>query len=125
MAKNNTQTSYAKGIYAETLASLLLRAKGYRILEQRYRTPCGEIDMIAKRGKWLCFIEVKARPNNDAGLYAVQPKAQQRIMRSAEIYIAQNPGFDACNMRFDVITCVPGQLPQHHENMWQNDQNEL
>ena len=53
--------AYRSGLFAETLTALLLRLKGHRIVAQRYRTPVGEIDLVALKGKRLAFIEVKRR----------------------------------------------------------------
>src|SRR5690348_10908885 len=53
--------AYRSGLFAETLTALLLRLRGYRIVAQRYKTPVGEIDLVALKGKRLAFIEVKRR----------------------------------------------------------------
>jgi len=53
--------AYRRGLFAETVAALLLRLKGHRILARRYRTPVGEIDLVALKGKRLAFVEVKRR----------------------------------------------------------------
>ena len=120
-----TKTAHAKGVYAENLAVLLLRVKGYSILNQRFRCAHGEVDIIARRGDWLIFVEVKARPETEKALYAVVEKSRRRIIRAAQMYLAQNPDLYELKTRFDVITASPKQFPRHHENMWQNDLNEL
>ena len=65
------RAGHARGLVAESIAGWLLRLKGYRVLATRYRTPLGEIDIVARRGKVLAFVEVKARPSLEAGLEAI------------------------------------------------------
>ena len=65
------RAGYARGLVAEGIAAWVLRLKGYRVLATRYRTPLGEIDIVARRGKVLAFVEVKARPTVEAGLEAI------------------------------------------------------
>ncbi len=95
-------TSYQTGLRAEKLAAWFLRAKGYRILARRYKTPVGEIDLIATRGKTTVFVEVKARGTMDRALESILPKQAARIMRAAEYYMAVQKTQDIA-MRFDVI----------------------
>jgi putative endonuclease len=94
-----------------------LMMKGYRILAWRYKTPVGEIDIIAKRGNVLAFVEVKLRPELDDGLYAVTPKMQQRITRAAEHFMAGNRKFHKISQRFDVVA-VAGWRVRHLDNAW-------
>ena len=86
------------GLAAEAQAAWLLRLKGYRILAQRFRTPLGEIDLVARRGRLIAFVEVKARgPDSLDGLEAVGPAKQHRIAKAADAYLAQeSPSFDEC-----------------------------
>src|ERR1700736_3900815 len=72
--------AFRTGFSAETLAAAYLTAKGYRILAKRFRTPYGEIDIVARRRNLLAFIEVKARASLDDAAYAVTPRKQQRII---------------------------------------------
>jgi putative endonuclease len=109
---------YKKGLFAEWLAAMLLRFKGYVILEKRYRTGAGtggaEIDIIARRGNIVVFVEVKARRSVDEGLYAIAPAQQIRLRRAAEGWLAKRGrGMDA---RFDVIV-VAGLSVKHFKNM--------
>lgn len=93
---------YLTGLRAESLAALLLRLKGYRILARRYKTPFGEIDLIARRGPVTVFVEVKARSGgDDDALYALQPRQIGRILRAAESYRGRDN--TVRDMRFDVI----------------------
>jgi putative endonuclease len=63
MPKKNKVKAYKLGHFAEFLAVIFLFLKGYSILQRRYRSPFGEIDLIAKRGQTMIFCEVKARKN--------------------------------------------------------------
>jgi putative endonuclease len=102
-----------RGRRAEAWAAWLLRAKGYRILSRRYRTPAGEIDLIARRGRQIVFVEVKQRPDADAAIAAVTPKGRRRIARAAAVWVSQHPAAAAFDQRFDVIVALPRRLPRH------------
>lgn len=102
-------TSYQRGIKAEEMAAWFLRLHGYKILQRRYKTPVGEVDLIAQRGRCIVFVEVKARGAMDDALYAVQPKQAARVMRAGEYYMTQHK-LTGHDMRFDVIAVRP---PQH------------
>lgn len=75
--------AYRHGLFAETIAALMLRAKGHRILARRYKTPVGEIDLVALKGRRLAFVEVKHRRTiGDAG-WALPTRARRLIVRTA------------------------------------------
>jgi putative endonuclease len=105
--------AYRRGLSAETVAAWLLRAKLYRILARRYRTPAGEIDVIARRGRTIVFVEVKTRPSETEALEAVGPTARRRIARAAELWLAAHPGAAGFDLRFDLVIVVPGRPPRH------------
>jgi putative endonuclease len=105
--------AYRRGLSAETVAAWLLRAKLYRILARRYRTPAGEIDVIARRGRTIVFVEVKTRPSETEALEAVGPTARRRIARAAELCLAAHPGAAGFDLRFDLVIVVPGRPPRH------------
>ena len=98
-------TSYQVGLMAEFRARMYLRLRGWRILHNRYvtgrNTNRAEIDIIARRGKTIAFIEVKARPTLDAAWAAITPRQSARLRRAAETYIAHT-GWRG-DARFDVI----------------------
>jgi putative endonuclease len=102
-----------RGRRAETLAAWLLRAKGYRILARRYRTPVGEVDLIARRGRLIAFVEVKQRPSLTEAAEAVTPTGRRRVARAASLWLAAHPAAAVLDLRFDVVMCVPGRLPRH------------
>lgn len=110
------QAALRLGISAETRAALMLLAKGYRILARRYKTPVGEIDIVARRRGLLVFVEVKARENFDAAAAAVTPRQQARIINAAQFWLASHSQTADCPMRFDAILVAPGRIPWHLEN---------
>jgi putative endonuclease len=99
-------TAYQRGIRAEDMSAWYLRLRGYRILARRYKTPVGEIDLVARRGGCIVFVEVKAREAMDDALYALQPRQAARVMRGAEHYLARHNLTDA-QIRFDVMAVMP------------------
>jgi putative endonuclease len=96
---------------------LYLRLKGYGILAMRYRTAVGEVDLIARKGKAVIFVEVKWRPSHEDGALAIQPRQQDRIRRAAEWYLSHT-GQQGISGRFDVVLVVPWRLPRHIKNAW-------
>ena len=107
------------GRWAETGAAWLLRLKGFRILQTRYRNAVGEIDVIARRRNLLVFVEVKARSNLEDAAYAISAHQQQRIARAGEIYLGDSPGLATLDMRFDAVLVAPWRLPVHIPGAWQ------
>ncbi len=112
-AEPERQRRYRVGRWSETAAALLLRAKGYRILARRYRSPVGEIDLIARRGRRLAFVEVKRRRHADEGLEAITPRLQSRLTRAAEHWLTRHPAFRDLDLAVDVIVVTPWRLPLH------------
>lgn len=92
------------GNFGETQACWLLKEKGYRILERNWRCPVGEIDIVARRGSMVVFVEVKTRRSLTYGVprEAVTSKKQQRIRKAAWYYIASHH-LKTYDMRCDVI----------------------
>ncbi len=105
--------AFSLGISAESRAAAWLIAHGYRILARRFKSPLGEIDIVAARRRTLIFVEVKARATLDDAAYSVTQRQQQRIAGAAEIWLANNPVPAITDMRFDVILVAPGKLPRH------------
>ncbi|MGF7158972.1 putative endonuclease [Rhodoligotrophos appendicifer] len=105
--------AYRRGHRAESVAALLLRLKGFRILERRTKTPLGEIDLIAVRGSLIIFVEVKQRARNAATLEVLTPRQQQRIMRAAHYWLPRHPSLSGHNYRFDMVVVQPYLWPQH------------
>jgi putative endonuclease len=105
--------AYRRGLFGETLAAWTLRAKFYRVLARRYRTPAGEIDLIVKRGRLIVFVEVKHRMSELAGIEAITPTARRRITRAAELWLAAHADAAGFDLRFDWVIVSPGHLPKH------------
>ena len=105
--------AFRTGLSAETRAAAYLMAKGYRILAKRFRTPYGEIDIVARRRNLLAFIEVKARANLDDAAYALTPRQQQRIIDAAQAWLMAHPEHTDFELRFDAVLIAPRRLPRH------------
>ena len=108
--------AFRLGISAESRAAMLLIAKGYWIAARRWKTPVGEVDIVARRRDTLVFVEVKARADFDAAAEAVTDQAKRRIVAAAEAWLAHHPDDAQGNIRFDVVLIVPGKLPRHIAN---------
>lgn len=113
--------AYLFGLLAEFMASCWLRLRRYKIIETRYKTPVGEIDIIARKGGTLVFIEVKGRKTLSTALACLTPRMRQRISRAAALYISHNPKYAGMDMRFDLIVMAPPFYGQHLDNAWQAD----
>lgn len=105
--------AFRTGISAESRAAAYLMAKGYRILAKRFRTPYGEIDLVARRRNLLVFVEVKARASLDEAAYAVTPRQQQRIINTAQAWLMAHPEHAEFDLRFDAVLIAPKSLPRH------------
>ncbi|MGN6749492.1 MAG: YraN family protein [Xanthobacteraceae bacterium] len=108
--------AFQRGLSAESRAALFLIAKAYRILARRWKTPFGEIDIVARRRGVVVFVEVKARGGVDEALEAVTERTKRRVMAAAELWLARNPQQSNRDMRFDVIVVTPGKMPRHIVN---------
>jgi putative endonuclease len=105
--------AFGLGISAESRAAAWLIAHGYRILARRWKSPLGEIDIIAARRHLLIFVEVKARATLDGAAESVTERQKQRIAAAAEAWLAGNPQPAIRDIRFDAILVAPGRLPRH------------
>jgi putative endonuclease len=110
--------AHAAGLRAEALAALLLRLKGYRILARRMKTKLGEIDLVARRGRILVFVEVKARRDLDGAAEALMAEQRGRLARAASLFVAARPALAALDMRFDLILVAPRRWPRHLADAW-------
>ena len=104
------------GRRAERIAAWWLRLKGWRILAVRARTPVGEVDLIARRGRTLAFVEVKARASDGEAALALDEWRLRRVTRAAEALapLHARPGDD---IRIDAIFIVPRRWPRHVPNI--------
>jgi putative endonuclease len=106
------------GRRGEVLAALWLMAKGYRILGFRLRTPQGEIDLLALRGRTLAVVEVKLRADMLAALETVSLDQRERLRRAAAAIAAQRPALRGASVRLDLLALAPGRLPMHIPDAW-------
>jgi len=107
------QVAFNLGISAESRAAAYLIAKGFRILARRWRSPVGEIDIVARRRHLLVFVEVKARADLDQAAESVTPRQRHRIAAAAEVWLATNGADGFRDIRFDAILVAPGKMPRH------------
>ena len=107
----------ATGRRGERLAAWWLRLKGWTILDRRVRTPAGEVDLIARRGSLVAFVEVKTRKSAAEPDFAIDERRLARVAAAAEVLMPTyaGPGDD---IRIDVILLAPGTRPRHIENAW-------
>lgn len=106
------------GRRAEDICAWYLRLKGYRVLARRFRTPIGEIDIIARRGPVLAMIEVKARPSTAEAIESVSARQRQRIARAALVFLQKHPDLVDKDLRFDVMLVTPWHRPHHLIDAW-------
>jgi putative endonuclease len=114
----NRRQAEKRGRGAETLACWWLRLRGWRILARRARVPGGEVDIVARRGRTLAFVEVKARADDAAAASALDPYRLRRVVVAAERLAPRymRPGDD---VRIDAMFVVPRRWPRHLTNVWQ------
>lgn len=110
---------YQSGLRAEFLASLWLRLKGYRLIETRYKTPGGEIDLIVKRKNHFSFVEVKYRQTLDLAAFSLSTHQKKRINKAALYWLAKQGDIRYDSLSFDVVLCAPWRLPLHIENAFE------
>lgn len=113
----NRKRAEIYGRRAETVAAWWLRLHGWRIVARRVRTPRGEVDLVARRGKTLAFVEVKARMSDANLATAIDAWHLRRVVAAAETLVARY-GKDAQSIRIDVILVAPWRLPHHLVNVW-------
>ncbi|WP_440958357.1 YraN family protein [Oceanicaulis sp. LC35] len=113
------------GRRTETLSALWLRLKGWRILDERARTGAGELDLVARRGGVLAFIEVKRRKTNEAARYAITPRQQHRLVRAASLWRSRHGALAHLQPRFDVIVWSERGWPRHIEGAFSLESPDL
>lgn len=112
------RAAYRRGRSAEGRAAWLLRAKGYRIAARGYRCRVGEIDIVARRGRVIVAVEVKARATLTAAADAISHRQRARIGRALSDFLAHNPQYAGCDIRFDAILVLPRRWPRHIVDAW-------
>ena len=116
-ASHDRRRAEAAGRRGERLAGWWLRLKGWRILDRRVRTPAGEVDLVARRGSLIAFVEVKTRATAAELDWAIDQRRLARVAAAAEVLM---PRYAASgdDIRVDVILIAPGVRPRHIENAW-------
>lgn len=115
----SNSSAYKHGLTAELIATLLLSVKFYSVIHRRYKTKVGEVDLIARRGKTIIFVEVKKRRSRQEVFEAITISQKRRISRAAEHFLSRNKKFNNYNKRFDAVLITPKSLPLHIKNAWE------
>lgn len=113
----NRRQAEDRGRKAETLAAWWLRLRGWRILARRARVPGGEVDLIARRGRILAFVEVKQRSTAEAAAWALDEYRLRRVAVAAA-RLAPRYARDGDDIRIDALFIVPRRLPRHLSDIW-------
>ncbi|MBX3569382.1 MAG: YraN family protein [Rhizobiaceae bacterium] len=116
--RRHRRRAYRHGRRSEWLAALALLLKGFRVLARRYRTPLGEIDLIARRGDLVVIVEVKARATLTEAMQAIARPSERRIERAADIWLSRQPDHARLSVRFDMVAVLPWRWPVHVENVF-------
>ena len=113
----NRHVAEARGRKAETIAAWWLRLHGWRILARRARVAGGEVDLVAKRGRTVAFVEVKQRRSEDAAAMALDEYRLRRVAVAAERLAPRYAKYGE-DIRIDAIFLVPGRFPRQLVNVW-------
>jgi len=115
-ARLRRQRAHRKGHRGEWFAALALTLKGYRVVARRYRTPLGEIDLIARKGDVVAIVEVKARRTLEEAMEAVAYTSQGRIDGAATLWLSRQKDYARLSLRYDLVAILPRRWPVHVEN---------
>ncbi len=120
-ARRNTDTETRQkrnrqGKFSEFVAAMMLRLKGYRIVARRYKTPVGEVDLIALRPHRVSFVEVKYRTTMEEAEAALPKRQRRRIRQAAKFWMARQPDLQEFEQSFDLVFVFPWSLPKHLKN---------
>jgi putative endonuclease len=111
--RKDRQKAFRRGHLSEYYAAIYLILKGYRIAAMRFRTKSGEVDIVARKGELIAFIEVKARRITNDAIFAVDPSTQRRIRNASLAWIARQKDAAVLSYRYDIIAISPWRRPQH------------
>lgn len=107
-----------RGGFSEYLAALSLILRGYRILAMRYRVKSGEIDIIAKKGDLVSFVEVKARQTAEESVFAVNGLTQSRIRNASLYWLKTRPDAGRLSLSYDIVAVQPWRWPRHFRDAY-------
>jgi putative endonuclease len=113
ISRSDKLKAYRKGHDAEQDAAAMLTQRGYEILSRRFRSPAGEIDLVASNGPHLAFVEVKARRNRDDAAWSVTPRQQRRIADAAGYWLQSFPEYQDRDMSFDAVLIAHRQCAEY------------
>jgi len=113
--------THRRGLMAENIAALWLMLHGWRILSRRYKTPYGEIDLVARRGGLVIFAEVKARRGETDAAEAISARSRKRIATAAEHYLASHPDIAGLDLRFDAVLVFGRGRIRHIPGAWETE----
>jgi putative endonuclease len=113
LARAARQAAFLVGVSAESRAAAYLTGRGYAIAARRFKSRVGEVDIVARRGPELVFVEVKARNRLDDAALSVTPRQQRRIIAAAEAWLADHPDDGMRDIRFDVILVARNGATEH------------
>lgn len=116
--RDRRQLAELRGRRAERLAGWWLRLHGYRVVARDFRVPVGEIDIVARRGRLLAFVEVKRRDSLDAAAWSITPRQRRRIALAANAFLQRHPAYRKCDCRFDALLIAPRRFPRHLKDAW-------
>ncbi|MCI5045538.1 MAG: YraN family protein [Aquisalinus sp.] len=119
-SRHKRQKSEQKGRFAESLAEVILRLKGYRILARRWKCSHGEVDIIARQKDTLIFVEVKARNSTQAATEAVTPQNRRRIERAASTFTQRKRLSPVPAFRFDIFAVATWRDWIHKKDAWRS-----
>lgn len=120
MSRDRRRRALKRGRGGEALAAMWLRLKGYRILARAYRTAVGEIDLVARRGRVVAFVEVKARPDTATAAESIGARQRRRVARAAALFVQRNPTLAGLDVRFDAVLIAPRRRPRHIIDAWRD-----
>lgn len=106
-----------KGYIGELIACVILLLKGYNILHTRYKTNCGEIDIIASKKDLIIFVEVKQRKTLERCFEAIYSKQLERIMRASDVFLIRNQQLNNYQRRYDLVLVSLSSFPRHIQNV--------
>ena len=101
------------GRRAERIAAVWLMLKGYRIIARQFSVAGGEIDIVARRGDVVAFVEVKARPALDEAATAIGEIKRRRLSAAARVWLTRNPWAMNATLRGDAVCIAPRRFPRH------------
>ncbi len=112
-ARAARQAAFRVGVSAESRAAAYLTGRGYAIAARRFKSRVGEVDIVARRGPELVFVEVKARARLDDAALSLTPRQQRRIVAAAQAWLADHPDDGLRDIRFDVILVARNGRARH------------